>query len=52
MEEFFRERKRSQMQDVKELDGFTAVNENPYLMALGASGAGKSTFLRRVGLKR
>jgi TIR domain/NACHT domain len=51
MEEFFRERKRSQMREVKELDGFTAVNQNPYLMVLGAPGAGKSTFLRRVGLE-
>jgi len=51
LEQFFRGRDRSQMRNAKELDGFTAVNENPYLMVLGAPGAGKSTFLRRVGLE-
>jgi TIR domain/NACHT domain len=51
MEEFFRGRNRSQMREVRELDGFAAVNENSYLMVLGAPGAGKSTFLRRVGLE-
>jgi hypothetical protein len=51
LEEFFRGRDREQMREARELDGFDAVNENPRLMVLGAPGAGKSTFLRRVGLE-
>jgi TIR domain/NACHT domain len=51
LEEYFRARDRHQMREVKELDGFAAVNQHQYLMVLGAPGAGKSTFLRRVGLE-
>lgn len=31
--------------------GLTVANENQYLMVLGGPGAGKSTFLRRMGLE-
>jgi hypothetical protein len=53
MEQHHREsnQRRFQTRDRAEIDGFTVVNENPYLMVLGAPGAGKSTFLRRVGLE-
>lgn len=33
------------------LDGITVANEKPYLMVLGGPGAGKSTFLRKIGLE-
>ena len=32
-------------------DGIAVANQNPYLMVLGGPGAGKSTFLRRLGLE-
>ncbi len=32
-------------------DGITVANEHQYLMVLGGPGAGKSTFLRRLGLE-
>jgi len=32
-------------------DGMTVANEHQYLMLLGGPGAGKSTFLRRLGLE-
>ena len=32
-------------------DGIAVANEHPYLMVLGGPGAGKSTFLRRLGLE-
>jgi predicted NACHT family NTPase len=51
LEDFFRGRDRHQMREAKELDGFAVVNQHQYLMVLGAPGAGKSTFLRRVGLE-
>jgi hypothetical protein len=51
LEEFFRGRDRHQMWNIRELDGFAAVNQHQYLMVLGAPGAGKSTFLRRIGLE-
>jgi predicted NACHT family NTPase len=37
--------------EASKLDGFTVVNEHQYLMVLGGPGAGKSTFLRRIGLE-
>jgi hypothetical protein len=53
LEQYHREGQRRglQMRECVELDGFTAVNENACLMVLGAPGAGKSTFLRRIGLE-
>jgi hypothetical protein len=44
-------KRRLQTRDPGTLDGFTVANENPYLMVLGGPGAGKSTFLRRIGLE-
>lgn len=32
-------------------DGMTVANQYPFLMVLGGPGAGKSTYLRRVGLE-
>ena len=40
-----------QVKETSNLDGFTVANENQYLMVLGGPGAGKSTFLRRLGLE-
>ena len=37
-------------QDNKSSKGIDVANERQYLMVLGAPGAGKSTFLRKVGL--
>jgi NACHT domain len=44
-------KRRLQTRDPGTLDGFIVANENPYLMVLGGPGAGKSTFLRRIGLE-
>ncbi|MCL6435696.1 MAG: NACHT domain-containing protein [Leptolyngbyaceae cyanobacterium HOT.MB2.61] len=35
----------------KKLDGLKVANEKQYLMVLGGPGAGKSTFLRKMGLE-
>jgi hypothetical protein len=43
--------RRLQVRETSNLDGFTVANENQYLMLLGGPGAGKSTFLRRLGLE-
>jgi predicted NACHT family NTPase len=53
LEQYHREQnqRRFQTRDRAEMDGFTAANENPCLMVLGAPGAGKSTFLRRIGIE-
>jgi NACHT domain len=53
LEEAYRqtERRRFQSEQCEKQDGFKVANENPYLMVLGQPGAGKSTFLRRVGLE-
>jgi hypothetical protein len=53
LEEAYRqtERRRFQSDQCEKLDGFKVANENQYLMVLGQPGAGKSTFLRRVGLE-
>ena len=45
------ERRRFQSEQCEKQDGFKVANDNPYLMVLGQPGAGKSTFLRRVGLE-
>lgn len=37
--------------DCPKLEGIQVVNEKQYLMVLGGPGAGKSTFLRRMGLE-
>lgn len=37
--------------DVEKQEGIKVANEQQYLMVLGAPGAGKSTFLRKVGLE-
>jgi predicted NACHT family NTPase len=38
-------------QDSNTLDGIKVANEKQYLMVLGRSGTGKSTFLRKMGLE-
>jgi predicted NACHT family NTPase len=43
--------RRFQTQKTATIDSITVVNENPYLMVLGGPGAGKSTFIRRMGLE-
>ena len=44
-------RRRFQWEESDNKDGIEVAKENPYLMVLGGPGAGKSTFLRRVGLE-
>ncbi|KAM3094074.1 NACHT domain-containing protein [Phormidesmis sp. 146-35] len=44
-------RRSFQGKDCPKQDGLTVVNERQYLMVLGGPGAGKSTFLRRMGLE-
>lgn len=53
MEQAYREgqKRRFQNQQCSTLDGSTVANKNQYLMVLGGPGAGKSTYLRRVGLE-
>lgn len=38
-------------QDAKKQEGIKVANQQQYLMVLGAAGAGKSTFLRKIGLE-
>lgn len=40
-----------QSQDAKKQDGIVVANQEQYLMVLGAPGAGKTTFLRKIGLE-
>ncbi|MHC5817014.1 MAG: NACHT domain-containing protein, partial [Nostoc sp.] len=40
-----------QPEDVNQQEGIKVVNQQQYLMVLGAAGAGKSTFLRKIGLE-
>ena len=38
-------------QDAEKQEGIKVANQQQYLMILGAAGAGKSTFLRKIGLE-
>ena len=54
MEKVYREGDQRQFQSGRQRstqDGITVANEYQYLMVLGGPGAGKSTFLRRLGLE-
>lgn len=54
LEQAYREsqkRRFQTQQSLPEPESFTLINESPYLMVLGGPGAGKSTFLRRIGLE-
>ncbi|MBD2022016.1 hypothetical protein H6F43_17700 [Leptolyngbya sp. FACHB-36] len=53
LEQAYREAQRRRFQSTKceKPDGLAVANEVQYLMVLGQPGAGKSTFLRRVGLE-
>ncbi|HEY9627762.1 MAG TPA: NACHT domain-containing protein [Coleofasciculaceae cyanobacterium] len=53
MEQAFRETRsrRLRQQEGKKQEGLAVANAKPYLMVLGAPGAGKSTFLRKMGLE-
>jgi len=53
LEEAYREaNKRSfQQQDCQKQEGLKIANQKQYLMVLGQPGAGKSTFLRKIGLE-
>jgi NACHT domain len=52
LEKGFREKpRRFQRQNCRTQDGIAVANEHPYLMVLGSPGAGKSTYLRRIGLE-
>ena len=44
-------KRRFQTAESKPINGGKVANENQYLYVLGGPGAGKSTFLRRVGLE-
>jgi hypothetical protein len=53
LEEAYRQTKerRFQSEECIKQDGLKVANDNKYLMVLGQPGAGKSTFLRRIGLE-
>lgn len=53
LEQTYREgqKRRFQTKELAILDGFTVANQYQYLMVLGGPGAGKSTFLKRIGLE-
>ena len=52
LEQGFRKKaRRFQQHECRLEDGITVANEHPFLMVLGGPGAGKSTFLRRVGIE-
>ncbi|KAM3101825.1 NACHT domain-containing protein [Phormidesmis sp. 146-12] len=52
LEEAYRsDDRRFQAKTPQKQDGMQAANDQQYLMVLGQPGAGKSTFLRRVGLE-
>ena len=53
LEAVYREapRRSFQPKDCKKQDGLKVANNKQYLMVLGGPGAGKSTFLRRMGLE-
>lgn len=53
LEKYYRESKnrRFQNQDCEKRPGIEVANEKQYLMVLGGPGAGKSTFLRKIGLE-
>jgi hypothetical protein len=51
-QEFRQSRERSfQPRDSVKRDGLKVANEKQYLMVLGGPGAGKSTFIRKIGLE-
>lgn len=52
LEESYRKSNRRQFQSAKseKQDGLKVANQKQYLMVLGQPGAGKSTFLKRLGL--
>jgi hypothetical protein len=53
MEKAFRQagKRGFQQKDTTKQDGLAVANEKQYLMVLGGPGAGKSTFLRKMGLE-
>ncbi|MBN3945024.1 MAG: NACHT domain-containing protein [Nostoc sp. NMS7] len=53
LEQFYRQAKNRgfQSQDGHKQVGITVANDKQYLMVLGGPGAGKSTFLRKMGLE-
>lgn len=53
LEEVYRQAKQRSFQpeDCQKQEGLKVANDKQYLMVLGGPGAGKSTFLRRMGLE-
>lgn len=51
MEKAFREAQAHRFQDESKKDGLEIAISKQYLLVLGAPGAGKSTFLRKMGLE-
>ena len=53
LEQVYRQAKQRsfQSEDCQKQEGLKVANEKQYLMVLGGPGAGKSTFLRRMGLE-
>ena len=53
LEQAYREtqQRRFQSRECTKQDGLEVADRQPYLMVLGQPGAGKSTFLRRIGLE-
>jgi predicted NACHT family NTPase len=52
LERTYREGQKRRFQAQKStFDGFSVANENQYLMVLGSPGAGKSVYLRRIGVE-
>jgi predicted NACHT family NTPase len=53
LEEVYRnsQKRRFQTRKIGDIDGMTVAQKNQYLMVLGGPGAGKTTYLRRIGLE-
>ncbi|MBW4522304.1 MAG: NACHT domain-containing protein [Scytolyngbya sp. HA4215-MV1] len=51
MEQAYRRSRRFEPKESRRQDGIKVANDKPFLMVLGGPGAGKSTFLRKMGLE-
>ena len=51
LERAYRETRSFQPKNCQKQDGLTVANEKQFLMVLGSPGAGKSTFLRKMGIE-
>jgi NACHT domain len=51
LERAYRETRSFQPKNCQKLDGLSVANQKQFLMVLGSPGAGKSTFLRKMGIE-